>query len=460
MDQPLSEIFADHIFGAQYAHLPPKAIERAKQSTLDTIGVIMAASALEPSVNGLLDLVMDAGGRAECSVLSTNQKVPAIMAAFANGGMAHCLDYDDRTPQGHHPTSSVLPVSLAVAERLGNVSGAKFLTAVAVGQDLFVRMRRNVVWRRDYHLTTILGVFSATASAAYLLGLNRDQIISAFGIAGVQASGCYELVEGINNQMRGLYAAFVSKAAIVSALMAEKNIKGPPTIFDGTKGFFKVYFDDQYDREKMLDGLGKSFQGADLLYKPWPSVGLSHSFIQAACGLRTMEGFDLSQIQAIKVYAGPGLIELCEPLVERRNPKTGTDAKFSLPFLISLALVKGTVTPTDFQEQTLQDPEIRAIAAKAEPVFDGSMSWTGEVPHGRVEVILNAGRSLICVGENVPGSEQAPMSWDELIEKYRACMRASRRLLSDDVIDETARLIQNLERVEDVSEIPRLLCDQ
>src|SRR4051794_31069370 len=104
MDQPLSEIFADYVLRAEYAHLPPKAAERARQSTLDTIGVIMAASALEPSVNGLLDLVIEAGGREECSVLGTHRKVPAIMAAFANGGMAHCLDYDDRTPLGHHPT--------------------------------------------------------------------------------------------------------------------------------------------------------------------------------------------------------------------------------------------------------------------------------------------------------------------------------------------------------------------
>jgi 2-methylcitrate dehydratase PrpD len=130
-------------------HLPPQSVERAKRSTLDTIGVIMAANALEPSVNGVLELVTEAGGREECSVLGTSRKVPAIMAAFANGAMVHCLDYDDHTPQGHHPSSSVIPVSVAIAERLGKVSGARFVAAVAFGQDLFVRMRRNVVWRHD-----------------------------------------------------------------------------------------------------------------------------------------------------------------------------------------------------------------------------------------------------------------------------------------------------------------------
>lgn len=457
MGQPLSEIFADHILGTEYAQLPTQSVERAKQSTLDTIGVIMAASALEPSVNGLLELVMEAGGREECNVLGTSRKVPAIMAAFANGGMAHCLDYDDHTPQGHHPSSSVVPVSLALAERLGHVSGATFLTAVALGQDLFVRMRRNVVWRHDYHLTTILGVFSATASAAYLLGLSRDQIVSAFGIAGVQAFGCYELVEGVHNEMRGLYAGFVSKAAMVSALMAEKNIKGPRSIFEGAKGFFNVYFGGKYDREKMLECLGETFQGADLLYKPWPSVGLSHSFIHAACRIRAMKEFDLSRVEAIKVYAGAGLIELCQPLAERCNPKTGADAKFSIPFNVAIALVNGTVTPGDFQEKALLNPKIREVAGKVVPVFDSNVSWTGQIPHGRVEITLDSGRNFACIGDNVPGSEQAPMSWGELIEKYKSCMRASRAQFSEDVVDRTVRLIRELEKVENMTQLARLL---
>ncbi|MBV8476870.1 MAG: MmgE/PrpD family protein [Acidobacteria bacterium] len=456
MEQPLSEIFADHILRVEYARLPPQAVERARQSTLDTIGVIMAGSALEPSVNGLLELVLEAGGREECSVLGTSWKVPAIMAAFANGGMAHCLDYDDHTPQGHHPSSSVIPVSLALAERLGNVSGKKFLTAVALGQDLFVRLRRNVVWRHDYHLTTILGVFSATASAAYLLGLNRDQIASAFGIAGVQSSGCYELVEGVNNELRGLYAGFVSKAAMVSALMAEKSIKGPHSIFEGAKGFFNVYFAGQYDRTKMLEGLGEIFQGTELLYKPWPSVGLSHSFIHAACRLRAMDEFDLDSIETIKVYAGPGLIELCEPLAERCNPKTGTDAKFSIPFNVALALVNGTVLPPDFQEAALQNRKVRDVAGKVVPVFDEQLSWNGPIPHGRVELRLKSGRTFGCIGDGVPGSEEAPMSWKDLVVKYKTCLRLARAQLSEERIEHTAQLIRGLEKQENLAQLPRL----
>jgi 2-methylcitrate dehydratase PrpD len=351
----------------------------------------------------------------------------------------------------------VIPVSLAVAERLGNVSGKQFLTAVALGQDLFVRMRYNVVWRHDYHLTTILGVFSAAASAAYLLGLNRHQIASTFGIAGVQASGCYELVEGVNNEMRGLYAAFVSKAAIISALMAEKNIKGPHSIFEGAKGFFNVYFGGAYDRAKMLEGLGESFQGAQLLYKPWPSVGLSHSYIHAALRLRAMDKFSLAHIETIKVYAGPGLMELCEPLSERCNPRTGADAKFSIPFTVALALVNGTVVPSDFRESALGNPKVREVASKIAPVFDSQRSWTGDIPRGRIDITLSSGETLTCLGDGVPGSEEAPMSWEQLIDKYKACLRTSRARPSEEAIADTVWLICGLEKQENVALLLRRL---
>ena len=57
-------------------------------------------------------------------MLGFGGRVPAPMAAFANGALAHALDYDDLTPWGQHSGSSIVPAVLAVAERHGAVSGA------------------------------------------------------------------------------------------------------------------------------------------------------------------------------------------------------------------------------------------------------------------------------------------------------------------------------------------------
>ncbi len=63
------------------------------------------------------------------------------MAAFANGAMVHVLDYDDTLDDAiTHPTAVTLPAALAIAERVGKVSGKELITAVTLGIDLHVRM--------------------------------------------------------------------------------------------------------------------------------------------------------------------------------------------------------------------------------------------------------------------------------------------------------------------------------
>jgi 2-methylcitrate dehydratase PrpD len=118
------------------------------------------------------------------------------MAAFANGAMAHCLDLDDQTPWGQHASSSIVPAALAIAERIGGVACKDMIAAVAAGQDIFARLRCNVAWKKDWNLSSVLGVFAATAAAGHLLGLSREEMINAFGI------GHYAVVRGYGTCLR------------------------------------------------------------------------------------------------------------------------------------------------------------------------------------------------------------------------------------------------------------------
>ncbi len=68
--------FADLTVDTTLAHLPPDAIEAAKKSLLDTIGVTLAAGGLEPIATPVLEHVRENGGRPEATVLGTDLKVP------------------------------------------------------------------------------------------------------------------------------------------------------------------------------------------------------------------------------------------------------------------------------------------------------------------------------------------------------------------------------------------------
>ena len=332
--------FADLFASTRYEALPRAAIDAAKKSVLDTIGVILAASGVEPAVRGVIDLVRESGGRPESSILGFGGHASAVMAGLANGAMAHCLDFDDRTAQGHHPGSSLVPAVLAVAERKGGVSGRQMIAAVAAGQDMFIRLRRNVGWKQDFHLTTVLGVFSAAGAAARVLGLSRSQILNAFGLASMQSCGLSEMQYGVGSDLRGMYAGFVTQGAVLAALLAQKGVGGIQTLFEGKAGVFNVYFDGDYDREGMLRDLGKEYMGASMLYKPWPACGVAFTYIHATLELMRAHALKATDIEQIRVYVGDYQYQLCVPLESRRSPTTLVDARFSIPFCVGIAAAR------------------------------------------------------------------------------------------------------------------------
>jgi len=75
-----------------------------------------------------------------------------------------------------------------------------------------------------------------------------------------------ELIFGTGSDLRGIYAGFSAKGAVLAALMAEKGISGIGSLFEGKAGLFKVYFADDYNRARMLAGLGSDHLGAGMLY--------------------------------------------------------------------------------------------------------------------------------------------------------------------------------------------------
>lgn len=458
-DQPdLSQHFADLTVDTRYEAICEDARERAKQSILDTLGVIIAASSLSPNVKPVIDMCLEMGGKEEASILGfPGGKIPALNAAFANGAMAHCLDFDDHAPEGHHPSSSIVPVVFAMAERADNVSGKELIAATAIGQDIFLRLRRNVEWKQDWHLTTIVGVFAAAAAGARVMGLNHKQVVSALGIAGTQASGTMELAYGTGSDLRGMYAGLIAKQAALSALMAERGVMGPSSIFEGKAGFFATYLSNTYNREGILKDIGKVFTGRDLLYKAWPSCGLSHSYIHATASLMTEQNLAPEDVKEIRVYVGDFQERLCIPLETRRAPKVAVDAKFSIPYCVGVAAVHRNVRLADFTDEGLNDPRVLAAAAKVVPVVDPGQNWGMRIPSARIEVVTNDGRTIERIGDNVPGEQENPMDWNYLIAKFREAASFSAKPLSEAAVDRAQALVMGLEDLDDAADVMRAL---
>jgi 2-methylcitrate dehydratase PrpD len=454
----ISHDFANFVTNSRYESLSPDAIEGAKKSIFDTLGVTMAASGMEPAVRSLVETVKESGGTQEASILGFGGKVPAMMAAFANGAMSHSLDFDDQTPWGAHPDSSVVPSTLALAERKGGITGKQLITAVAVGQDMFARFRQFIGWRQDWNFTSAVGVFSAAAAASHVLGLNRQQTAHAFGIASMQACGTMELIFGIGSDLRGMYAGFTSKGAVLAALLAQKGITGIGGVFEGKTGIFNTYFGGRYDREKMLQDLGTNFMGGTTLYKAWPAVGNSHTYIHATLELMKEARLSANDIEEIRVYVGDFTQEMCTPLEIRRAPSTLVDAKFSLPFLVGIAAAKGRMGVSQLSPEGLRDPEVLAMAKRVVPVDDPTQDWKMKLPDGRIEITTRDGRKFERLGDYVPGSAEAPMTWDQLTDKFKDCASVAAVPPAVENVEKAIEFARNLETADDATDIVRLLC--
>jgi 2-methylcitrate dehydratase PrpD len=455
MNDDIGHALAAHIAGVRYDDLPLVAIEAAKKSVLDILGVSLAATGVPIPTQGIVDFVREEGGRQDCSVIGSRTRTTALLAAFANGALAHCLDYDDFTPWGSHATSSIFPAALAIAQRRGGVPGREMIAAVATGQDVFARLLRSVQWRKDWNPSTVFGIYAATAAAGRLAGLTRAQMAHALAVATMQASGTMEVIFGVGGDLRGLYAAFSAKAAVLAVLLAGRDITGPRTFLDGKSGFFPVYFRDGYDRAALLRDLGCDFLGGTTLYKPWPAVGTAHSHIHATIELVTRHALQPDDLAAIRIHVGDNQKIMCTPLDARRAPGTPVDAKFSLPFLVALAAVRRGVRIADFTPASLRDPRVRAVAQRVVPVDDPAYDWTHEIPLGRVIVTTRAGRTLDLVGEQVPGTPEAPMTWDRIAAKFAECAAVAATPPTGGTVERVQRMARELETLDDATELVR-----
>jgi 2-methylcitrate dehydratase PrpD len=449
----------------EYAQLPAHAVQATKFSILDTLGVTLAGSTIGAGCQEVVELVRDFGGRPESSILGLGGSVPAPMAAFANGAMSHALDFDDiDDASAVHPGVATVPAGLAMAQRLGGVSGKAFITSVCLGADLLLRLAyAGREGQGDFRWLPgqIYAGFASTATCGKLLGFDAERFVDAFGIALMQTSGSYEPIRGTGSIIRGLWPAFTSQAGIMSALMAQRGIRGSQDSLEGKAALFNAYLGGHYDRRPLVDGLGERFLIANSGFKPWPCSGINKPYIEATLQLVRAHSLRAEAIERIDVTVADMGQLLCEPLEVRRLPQTPMDAKWSIPFAVAVAALRGRVKIADFTQQGIRDPAVLALAHKVHPHFDASLTpqgrgWTG-VPPGIVEIQMLDGSRHRARVDVALGYGANPMTVADHVEKFKDCASYSATPLTAQRVEEVIRAVTQLELLDDVCDLVQLL---
>lgn len=364
MTQTLTDRLAE--FATSDAATTQAARHVTALSALDWLAVGRAGAA-EP-VAGILRAQAEEEGGAGQAALFGGGRAPLRMAALVNGTISHALDYDD-THFAHigHPSVAVLPAALALGERL-DAPLAMVQEAALIGMELSVRIG---LWlgrghyQAGFHQTATAGAFGATAAAGRILGLDRDRMAMALGLATTRAAG---LKVQFGTMGKPYNAGLAASCGVEAALLAGRGFVADPMALEGAYGFGATHH-GAGDRDAALDGLGAA----------WLFEQVSHKF-HACChglhaALEAARDLDLAapEIAELTVTTHPRWMSVCN----QPAPDSGLGAKFSYTTVLAMtALGHDTARLDSFTDALCADPQLESLRARITVDTDDSLSET------------------------------------------------------------------------------------
>ena len=452
-DKTITGRLVDKVLAVDYPSLPLEAIDMAKAVTLDGLAV-MLAGADEPLGLGRISIeyVREMGGTPQASVITGGFKTSMINAAYANGTMAHALDFDNTWYPLNHPTSPTLPAILAIAENY-KMSGKKIITAIAAAFEVQGRLRLAATGLKTgagFHKPGTTGMFGAVTAAAKMLDLDRQQTLMAFGLAGSRA-GSISINTG--TMTKSSHSGHAARMGVECGVLAKMGWTASADVF-GPKGFFDTFFNGDAKPELLIEGFADPLRMVKpgVGFKKHPSNYFTHRPIDAALALR--EEFSIKAGEIVRV-------EVIFPrfdYVNRPQPATGLDGKFSVQYATLVALLDGEITIDSFTNERRFAADVVALLPQVTLSIDDTIPADFDQMHAIVHVWLKDGQQLTKRVDKLSGWIGMPLTRAQRLKKFFGC---TRRTLDDAKAKRMLELVGQLETLTDVTEIMNIArCDR
>jgi 2-methylcitrate dehydratase PrpD len=442
-----------------WSTVPEAEREHATVLVQDFFGVLLGSTDAVESSRMARDYA-DTYGGGPTTIVGESDGGPPAIAAFANATVSHGIELDDtHSGSSTHPGSVVVPTALAVAEREG-ATGREFLDAVVAGYELLTRIGRAgdpaKLYARGFHPTAVCGVFGAALSAAMLRDLDLEATVNAVGIAGSFAAGNLEyLADGTLSKR--IQPGVAAQAGVTAAALAARGYTGPRTILEGENGFLDGYSDGaSVDRLFATPDDGVEYEIARTGIKPHACCRYNQTPIDAVLAIADEHDVAPEDVESITVgVVEPALGIVAEPRPEKVRPRTSTDAQFSLPYSVAVAVVEGQAFFEQYQEPLLSDERVLAVADRVHvehaPELDEAYpdKWGA-----RVDVTVSDGKTYAVTYENCLGDPGNMPSPEALAEKVHAL---AERQLDASAVDDLLATIDALADADSVDDLAGFL---
>jgi len=434
----------------KYEDIPPKVLQRSLDVIVDQIGVQIGCSHL-PWAQQVRQVYLKIGGIPEATVLGYGDRLPLASAALVNSTFGHSFEYDDANPLVHgHPGCELVPSLIAVAEREHH-TGRDLLTTFAAAYELRGRIgwavSPDMLEHGGPQYSTTCGPFGVAAGVARLLGLPVEGIRNAVAISGSFSGGLMQYDHG-GGSVKRIFGAIAATTGTQSALLAQAGMTGPEGILEGKRGLLRIYA-SEYRPERLVTELGVKWTIDNVLFKPYCCCAVVHPAIDACRKIVVDHDLAADAIETIEVGYPKGSYDHAAIT----SPSDLLEMQFSTSYSLALTVLTRRNTPREYTMEALQDPQVKAVAAKVklreepelDPMFDG-----GHMP-ARVKIGTRSGDLFEEFVLDAKGSPGAPYSSADIDEKFRSLVSGP---LGANRTEELLNSLRNIALLPDVADLP------
>ena len=381
MDNHPSKTLATFAATLQFDSIPEAVVRRAEDLLLDWFGSALAGKIGRPvqTIASFARQMGPADGPSEI-LISRGSSTP-LFAAMVNAASSHFAEQDDvHNGSVFHPAAVVFPAALAVAQALGS-SGRELLEASVAGYEVGIRVGEFLgrSHYRIFHTTGTAGTVAAAAAVGRLLKLTPEQMLHAFGSAGTQAAGLWEVLRDAADSKQ-LHTAKAAADGLMAAYLAQDGFTGAQRILEGAQGMAAGMSTDA-DPSRLTDRLGERWALAETSFKFHASCRHTHPAADALLQVVTEHQLRPEQIARVTAHVHQGAIDVLGPVT---NPQTVHQAKFSMGTVLGLIAQFQNAGMKEFDE-AFDDIGIRAFRDKVgmelDPEIDAAYParWIGRV---------------------------------------------------------------------------------
>jgi 2-methylcitrate dehydratase PrpD len=409
------ETVARFIKNATYDHLNQGDIDVIKKQILTYVGATIAGSSSE-GAETIVGMTKETGGAQEATILVHGGKVPAQGAAFCNGVMGRALDICDHIKPGMHVGSGMIAAAFAAAELAGGCSGKDFMNAIAIGDEIALRLNLEEADYAGFDPTGVGGIWGPAAAAARLLGLDEESIWNTMALVFNRAGASFQSNVDGSLAVR-VIEGWIAQAGVECARLAQRGITGPENYLDGVYGYFHLFTRDRTNGIDTFKGLGEEpYLTYTLGFKKYPSCGMTQGSTQLIQDMMKEHGFRKDDVERIILRLPQYGYKLVGKFELGKNPKV--NAQFGTPYCIANALVREEVKLSHFEPELIRDPEVLRYAKMVEVICDPEMDHTRTHYSSDIKVITKEGNEYNGSIDVSPGTEGTPLSEEDFKKRY------------------------------------------